>query len=163
MIDIVTASVFVFSSIYGQGVAANVDQQSTPSQTPVISISAVENSEKTTILTANEIENEAKKFFKDEPLLVDIARCESHFRQFDEKGNPFRGKVNKGDIGVMQINEYYHGEKSQELGLNIKTVDGNLAYAKYLYKKEGAQPWISSAPCWKQAISANPANQVALR
>jgi len=48
----------------------------------------------------------------------------------------------------MQINEYYHTDKAKKLGLNLRTVEGNLAYAKYLYDKEGTQPWISSSKCW---------------
>ncbi len=163
MIDIVTASVFVLSSIYGPGVATNADQQPAISQTPVISINAEEGTGTTTIPTPKEIQNTVRNFFKDDPLLVDIARCESDFRQYDENGNLFRGKVNKGDIGVMQINEYYHADEAKKLGLNIDTVDGNLAYAKYLYKTQGVQPWSSSEPCWGEALKADSANEVALK
>lgn len=162
MIEIVTASIFVFSSIYGPGVETNVDQPSTSSQTPIISTNTEEHAKSATTLTTKEVENKVRNFFKDDPLLVEIAKCESHFRQYDKEGNLYRGKINKGDIGVMQINEYYHADKSQELGLNIETLDGNLAYAKYLYKKEGSKPWSASAPCWKQATAVS-ANEVALK
>ncbi len=160
MIELFTTSIFVFSSIYGSAVAAPVNMAA--SSTPLISANQEERAT-TTVPTIEEIHTQAKKFFRDDPLLVDIARCESHFRQYDTDGNLFRGKVNKGDIGVMQINEYYHGEKAKALGYDIKTMEGNMGYAKYLYEKEGAQPWISSSPCWKEAIKTAPASEIALR
>ncbi|MDB5266300.1 MAG: hypothetical protein JWN89_115 [Parcubacteria group bacterium] len=48
----------------------------------------------------------------------------------------------------MQINENYHLEDSKKLGYNIYTIEGNVAYAKYIYDKSGAKPWMSSSPCW---------------
>jgi hypothetical protein len=48
----------------------------------------------------------------------------------------------------MQVNEYYHGKRAVELGFDLNTVDGNLAYGKYLYDKEGTQPWSASKECW---------------
>jgi hypothetical protein len=59
-----------------------------------------------------------------------------------------RGKVDSHDVGVMQINETYWLGKSKSLGDDIYTVEGNAAYAKYLYDKEGTDPWNSSAKCW---------------
>ena len=161
MIEFITTSIFVFSSFYGSAVAANADY-SVGAETPLISVSK---EEKTTItvLTSKEIEKHVKNYFKDEPLLVEIARCESSFRQYDEKGIVLKGKVNKGDLGVMQINKYYHADKAESLGLDLENIDGNLAYARYLYEKEGAKPWISSKPCWKQALKDVPANEVAVR
>jgi hypothetical protein len=49
---------------------------------------------------------------------------------------------------VMQINEKYHLETSRELGFNIHTLEGNMAYARYLYEKQGARPWLASSHCW---------------
>ncbi len=87
-------------------------------------------------------------YFSDIPLLARIAECESHNRQYDKSGAVIRGEVNVLDVGVMQINEKYHLETSKKLGYNIYTIEGNVAYARYLYKKQGAQPWISSSACW---------------
>ena len=97
------------------------------------------------------IEERVREFYTDAPVLSDIAFCESSFRHFDKSGRVIRGKVNKGDVGVMQINEYYHKEKAETLGMDIKTLDGNLLYAKYLYDKEGVSPWGSSAKCWQKS------------
>lgn len=91
-----------------------------------------------------------RDYFKDTPILAEIARCESTFRQFDSDGNVIRGIVNKGDIGIMQINKYYHEEDAAKLGFDIYTIDGNLGYGRYLYQKYGSDPWSSSSKCWKQ-------------
>jgi hypothetical protein len=87
-------------------------------------------------------------YFSDIPVMVDIASCESHFRQYDADGSVFRGTVNHGDVGIMQVNEYYHADIADKLGLDLYTIQGNVAYARYLYEKEGTQPWVSSKPCW---------------
>jgi hypothetical protein len=80
--------------------------------------------------------------------LIDVARCESQYRQFDENGNVLRGKVNSKDVGAFQINEKYHLETSQKLGIDIYTLEGNIAYARYLYETQGSKPWSASSPCW---------------
>ena len=93
-------------------------------------------------------EADVRKYFVNQPLLAEIARCESTFRHYDKDGNVLRGRVNGADVGVMQINEKYHLERAVKLGLDIYTPEGNMAYARYLYEKQGAQPWIASSKCW---------------
>jgi len=85
--------------------------------------------------------------------MTEIAECESRFRHFDKYGDILRGEENGQDVGVMQINERYHLDTAIELGHNLYTLDGNLAYAKYLYEKEGTTPWRSSVKCWDDAYS----------
>jgi len=94
------------------------------------------------------IESYVKEQYADTPILVSIAWCESSFRQFDASGNVIRGKVDPSDVGVMQINEQYHADEAVKMGYNIYTVEGNVAFAKYLYQKYGAQPWANSSKCW---------------
>ena len=94
-----------------------------------------------------------KEYYQDEPILAEIARCESMYRQLNADGEVLRGKVNSYDVGVMQINLQYHEKRATELGYDLHTLEGNLAYAKYLYSKEGTAPWSSSAPCWKKKTS----------
>ena len=94
------------------------------------------------------IETYVRNYFSDTPILAEVARCESAFRQFDSKGNPIRGIENASDVGMMQINEYYHGERAEKLGHDLDTLEGNLAFAKFLYKKQGTAPWSASRPCW---------------
>lgn len=54
----------------------------------------------------------------------------------------------------MQINELYHLETAEKLGLDIYTIEGNVAYAKHLYEEQGAKPWMSSSPCWAKATQS---------
>ncbi len=162
MIEIITTSLFVFSSIYGAPTVANADTISTTTA-PGVSIRKEEVIVENKLPTRKQLEQKAKVYFKDYPILVDIARCESQFRQFDTKGNILKGKVNKSDLGLMQINRYYHGVKSDELGYDIETVEGNMAYAKYLYEKEGSKPWLSSSKCWKEGVDPVPDDLVAIK
>lgn len=103
---------------------------------------------------AQTVEEYVRAYFYDEPIMQEIARCESHFKQFDTDGSVHRGLVNRSDIGVMQVNEYYHGKTADKLGLDLYTIQGNLSYARYLFDKEGATPWNSSKPCWGKSEAA---------
>ncbi len=96
----------------------------------------------------NEIIEASKRYGVDTDNALRIARCESHFRQYDDLGEPLRGVQNKADIGVFQINERYHLDQSQALGLNIYQTHGNIEYAMQLIKKETNKHWKWSKPCW---------------
>lgn len=98
--------------------------------------------------TTSPYESEVKEYFKDTPVLARIAYCESKFQQYDKEGDVLRGGLSPKDIGIMQVNEYYHGIAARKLGFDIYEVEGNLGYAKWLYKKEGTKPWASSSKCW---------------
>jgi len=89
-----------------------------------------------------------KKKLAQYPVLQKIAFCESSLRQYDENGNVLRGIVDKRDVGLMQVNEYYHSKTAKALGLDLHTPEGNMEYAIYLYNKEGTKPWNSSKKCW---------------
>jgi hypothetical protein len=95
-----------------------------------------------------------REYFTDIPVMADIAWCESRFRHLGTDGDIFRGKVNNSDIGVMQINTAYHAEGAEKLNIDLYSLEGNLAYAKYLYEKEGTKPWNSSRPCWGKLVVA---------
>ncbi|MEY4440935.1 MAG: hypothetical protein RLY49_561 [Candidatus Parcubacteria bacterium] len=111
-------------------------------------------SEQVKVRTTEEI---IAEHFANTPILKKIASCESQNRQFNETGAVLRGKVNSQDVGVFQINEKYHLEAAKKLGLDIYTLEGNLDYAKHLYKTQGVKPWVHSSTCWDKA------NQFALR
>ena len=97
------------------------------------------------------VEKYLREQYADTPILVEIARCESTFSQFDKDGNVVRGKVNSKDVGVMQINEKYHSETATVLGYDLHTIEGNVAYAKHLYEEQGSKPWSASKFCWSNA------------
>lgn len=93
-------------------------------------------------------EEYVKKYFEDIPIMIEIAKCESHFRQLDDDGEVHIGVQVREDVGVMQINEFYHLEQANKKDLNIYTIEGNTAYARDLYERQGTKPWNSSRPCW---------------
>ena len=94
------------------------------------------------------VESYVRDYFQDVPILVHVAKCESRFRHFNKEHTVIRGEQNSQDVGVMQINEKYHLDRSVKLGYNIYSIEGNMAYARRLYEKEGTAPWASSSPCW---------------
>lgn len=100
-------------------------------------------------------ETYVRHYFADLPELVDVSFCESRFRQHDKNGNVLRGEINPSDVGVMQINLYYHQKDAQKLGHDLYTLEGNTAYARDLYEKQGLDPWVHSSGCWtKKPISS---------
>lgn len=100
-------------------------------------------------------EEYVKKYFSDIPIMIEVAKCESRFRQYDANGNVLRGEINYLDRGVMQINQFYHEDNSGKLGYDLLTIEGNTAYARHLYEMYGLRPWKSSAPCWAKTITYN--------
>jgi len=95
------------------------------------------------------IELKSREYGVDSRLALAIARCESQFRQYDDKtGEVLRGKSNRRDVGVFQINEQYHLEKSRELNFDIYTAAGNIEYAVWLMSAYGRAPWVWSRKCW---------------
>lgn len=159
MVEFLTTTAFVLSSIYG----APTDTTTTDLLlVPAESAPKIEDFALSEIPTREELELVAKTYFKDDPILIEIAKCESKFRHLDKDGNILRGQKNKGDLGLMQINEYYHADKAKEMGIDLKSLEGNIAYAQYLYDKQGTKPWFSSSKCWEKAIPETTGNLVAI-
>lgn len=141
------------SGMMSDGSATSTDTLSKQdiSKSQTAEIAAKSNIAASTAIPTNAgIEAKVRAYFSDIPVMAEVSRCESHFRQYDKNGDTFRGKVNPKDVGVMQINEYYHLKRAQKLGYDIYTVEGNLAYGRLLYTEQGTQPWISSSPCWSK-------------
>lgn len=148
MIEITTGIVFLLSSLYANGAnsqnMANTNTiSSTSTGTSTAEVISVERK-----LDRKTIEKYVRTEYANTPILIEIARCESTFMQYDKDGNVVRGRVNSADIGVMQINEKYHLDTATKLGLDLHTVEGNVAYAKLLYRDQGASPWSASSGCW---------------
>ena len=108
------------------------------------------------------VEEYVRNYFSDIPIMVEIAKCESRFRQYNKDGDILRGEENRLDRGVMQINEYYHIEDSEKLGYDIYTLEGNTAYARFLFEKYGVKPWKSSAPCWGRTVAYSEYQELAI-
>lgn len=88
------------------------------------------------------------------PALVKVCTCESSQgtgkpQQFNIKtGKVLHGVQNNLDIGMCQINAYYHEADAKKLGMDIYTKDGNIAFANHLYATQGLAPWVWSKSCW---------------
>lgn len=95
-------------------------------------------------LPVSESEAIVREQFADIPAMIDIAKCESGFRQYADSGNVFRGGAGGKMLGVFQLHSDYHLEPANSMGLDITSLEGNLAYARHLYESEGLEPW---RPC----------------
>ena len=99
-------------------------------------------------------------------VLERIADCESGERNADgtaiagsarhyrDDGEVVIGRLNKPELGVdvgkFQINEHFHKERAQKMGLDIYNEHDNETYALVLYKENGTRDWRSSQSCWKK-------------
>jgi hypothetical protein len=149
MIELTTGVAFLLASMYGLGApavagAAEATNDSTSQKD-------TENTPAVAYMDRKEVEKFLREKYKHTPILVEIARCESTFTHIDKSGKVIRGMVDNKDVGVMQINERYHLETATKLGYDLHTIEGNVAYAQYLYEREGARPWKASQPCWSKA------------
>ncbi len=139
-LELTTAAIFLLSTFYGTPIAAE-------------KLATLDSGMSQIILADKPItlEQYVREYFTDTPILAEIAKCESRFRHIGRNGKVLRGETVVEDVGVMQINEFYHEDTAKALGLDLHTLDGNLAYAKWLYAKEGITPWYSSAKCWQKS------------
>ncbi len=127
----------------------NITVPQTATSAPIVDATTTEVlSSDATIATPVTIEQYVRKYYAKEPVLADVAKCESRFRQYTDTGDVIRGEVDHDDIGIMQINEVYNGALAKKLGYDVYTLDGNLAFAEWLYENQGTQPWAASQPCW---------------
>jgi len=103
--------------------------------------------------TNDGLEAKVRAYFSDIPVMAAIAQCESRFRQFDSNGNALDGGAG-GMIGLFQIFASVHANYAKSLGMDIYTIDGNLAYARKLYDQDGTDPWLDSFSCWHPLMQA---------
>ena len=92
--------------------------------------------------------------------LQKIVDCESGVRNADGTAVPFSARqfyedgslvtntnsntLLKRDVGVGQINEYFHLERARSLGINIYSEEGNRRYSEILFHENGGAPWNAS-------------------
>lgn len=135
MLELTSAIVLLVSSLYGPAniaVAQDISAEAKVIEKPIT------------------LKAYVQKYFEETPIMAKIAMCESSLKHYGANGKVIRGKVDDADVGLMQINERYHGETAKKMGLDLETIEGNLAYAKYLYDKEGTKPWNASKKCWNK-------------
>lgn len=95
------------------------------------------------VWTPERVEAEIRKVFPEQPdLMVKVARCESGLI-------PDAHNARTVDSGIYQLNDYYHGDTLEALGLDPFDVRDNLTYARMLYIESGLAPWSASRKCWQ--------------
>lgn len=77
--------------------------------------------------------------FPDEPIMLRIAECESGVRHFLANGEVIRSHTS--DSGLYQVNDIWLPE-AKRLGLDINTVEGNIAMAKHIKEVQGLSAWV---------------------
>lgn len=107
------------------------------------------------IASAKNTEAIVRSYFQDIPVMIEVARCESQFRQNLSDGSVLQGYVDPADTGVMQINKRYHLDTAIAMELDLDDLYDNMAYARNLYERQGTQPWSASMPCWGNTLAAN--------
>lgn len=85
------------------------------------------------------IEEKLRATFWDEPRMLAVIECESHFVHFKSNGKVLRSKTS--DIGVMQINQV-HWQEARSLGLDIwNSENDNIIMGRIIYDKQGIKAW----------------------
>ncbi len=95
--------------------------------------------------TQEGIERRIEEEFRDAPIMLKVARCESSL-----KADAYNPKNNSHDRGIFQISEKYHGEEMKELGIDPTDVADNIKYARILYDRNGTKDWTASKECWNK-------------
>ncbi len=126
-----------------------------PSDTAYGQIVSIPTAEASATVESLDTERIVRSYFKDIPVLIEVARCESTFRHTLEDGSVLKGVVDPADTGVMQINKRYHQKTAAAMSLDLEDIYHNMAYARHLYETQGTQPWSASAPCWSRTLAAN--------
>jgi hypothetical protein len=107
------------------------------------------------VTSNSKTEAAVREYFKDIPVMIQVARCESQFRHILADGSVLHGVVDNADTGVMQINTRYHESAATAMGLNLFDLHDNMAYARHLYETQGTQPWNASSACWAKTLAMN--------
>ncbi|MGH7240435.1 MAG: hypothetical protein ACREHG_10305 [Candidatus Saccharimonadales bacterium] len=94
--------------------------------------------------------------------LVSIAQCESHLQQFHTDGTLILNTQGSGAMGVFQELPF-HKKVAANMGWDITTAEGNIAYGIWLYQKYGSAPWDASKGCWGPELATETALPVAER
>ncbi len=143
MLSVSTAYAVPESTAYGQIV------------TETEKVESAETKSATVLVHHTNTEAIVREYFKDIPVMIQVARCESTFQHTLADGSVLRGKVDGADTGVMKINKRYHQATADKMGLNLDDIYGNMAYARFLFEKQGTQPWSASQPCWGKTLAMN--------
>ena len=109
------------------------------------------------IYDSAQVEAILRAYFADIPAMVEVARCESRFRQFAADGTTLTDPSNSW-IGAFQVSRI-HSAKATAMGYDLDSLEGNMMYARFLYQQSELGPWRSSESCWGPATAGPVAGQ----
>lgn len=99
------------------------------------------------------VEAKVREYFADIPVMIDIAKCETSFRQYTASGETLKDPTGSY-IGLFQIDEQAHFIAAWGQNFNLYTLEGNMGYARYLYGKIGTRPWKGCVPAVASTVPA---------
>ncbi len=102
------------------------------------------------------VEARIRQYFADVPVMASIAKCESSFRQYGPNGLVLFDP-SYSMIGAFQVSAA-HMPEALSMGMDVTTLEGNMAYARYLYNSGGTDPWLDSFRCWGGMPTQAPAS-----
>lgn len=94
----------------------------------------------------SDVRAEIEEVFGRGHIMLQIADCESNLRQFKADGSVLMGGGGGNYIGVFQIGKQWVS-RAKDMGMDVYTLEGNVAFAKWLYTEEIE---IRGQPLWKQ-------------
>lgn len=98
-----------------------------------------------------EIKRLSKKYGQDKKLVRKIIDCEGRLYDNGEwEVHQNYDKWMSKDFGPIQINDHWHKEKMDKLGMNIYDWRDSLEYGVMLLKNQGLEPWNASRVCWSK-------------
>ncbi len=106
--------------------------------------------------TVQTVEEYVRSAFADAPIMIEIAKCESQFRQYDNKGDVLKNSSGSSATGVFQIIPRWHQKAIDQLDIDVNTLEGNVTLARYIYETQGTKPWEAdkaSVGCWSQTAA----------
>jgi hypothetical protein len=107
------------------------------------------------------VEGAVRFYFADVPIMIDIAKCETGYRQYNSDGTALHDPTGTY-VGVFQIAEKLHDPRATSMGYDVRTLDGNLMYARYLYNSSGTNPWKGCLPKTVSAVMPPPVTNLAV-
>jgi hypothetical protein len=94
-----------------------------------------------------------RSYFHDIPVMVEIARCESGFRNVQSGLQQPYGR--ERSFGFFQIHEPDWHQQAVSLGLTEYQTDAmhNVLMARHIYNTQGLSAWRASKHCWGRYLS----------
>ncbi len=89
-----------------------------------------------------------RAFFKNDPVMVHVAACESSLWHALPDGRLQVGPDGL-DVGAFMVRVPVHAHELLKYDLDPTRFEHNVAFATMLYRRDGLRHWKSSRTCWE--------------